>query len=422
MRYLAAMLLGRLARFAIRLVRPGGGSALPGLIVSKIAPDLLVKTLGQFKHGLVVITGSAGKSSTTKMVVAIARAHGLEVFTNPSTANIEQGFYSSILERANFLGRVPGDIAILEMDEGHAAKIAQSVSPRIVTLLNVLEDQIDRFVDPSVVRDMLQKVATSATDCVLINADDQNLLFIAGGLPTNRVSYFGIDGNAPLGSQKPLQYAPTYASNLARPVPSVELVALQGQKATVSTPRGNVSFDLPNRGLHYALDAVAAIETSIRILSDDFNLGLTGKTLQSLPPVFARGETVNVRGIDMQLVLVQNPTSFQLNLDNLDAELDRVMVAVGRDVHDPSWLWTVDFSKLKRVDVVTGYNFAEMELRFAYEEIQVDAVIEDLESAFEHFLSLPASSRGLPTVIFSADAMRRTRRMLGFTSPDEVQR
>lgn len=420
MRFLPAIILGRLARFAIRLVRPGGGSALPGLIVSKLAPNLLEKTLESFPRGLVVITGSAGKSSTTKMVVAIARAHGLEVFTNPSTANIEQGFYSAILERSNLLGQIPGDIAILEMDEGHAAKITERAKPSIVTVLNVLEDQIDRFVDPSVVRDMVGRAAAAATQQVLLNADDQNLLQVAQGLPKSKVRFFGVDDNAPLDGHSPLTYAPTYLAALTKPLPSSELVGLKGQKVSVATDKGNVSFSLANTGLHYALDAVAAIETSIAILGSEFNLGLAGKTLQALPPVFARGETVNVRGVDMQFVLVQNPTSFQLNLESLADDLDRIMVAIGRDVHDPSWLWTVSLDKLKHVDVVSGYNFAEMELRLAYDEVPVDFVIADLEEAFDKFLSLPKAKNGLPTVIFSADAMRRTRRMLGFTSPEQA--
>ncbi|MFM6939945.1 MAG: Mur ligase family protein, partial [Rhodoluna sp.] len=98
---------------------------MPGLILSKIAPGLLAKTLSAFPDGLVVVTGSAGKSTTTKMLVAIAREHGKTVFTNPSTANIEQGFYSAILERSNVFGRINGDVAILEMDEGHAAEITK---------------------------------------------------------------------------------------------------------------------------------------------------------------------------------------------------------------------------------------------------------------------------------------------------------
>lgn len=98
------------------------------------------------------------------------------------------------------------------------------------------------------------------------------------------------------------------------------------------------------------------------------------------------------------------------------------MIAIGRDVHDPSWLWTVDMSRIQHVDVISGYNYAELGLRLAYEGTQVDSVEPDLFDAIEKFMALPDPISGIRTVIFSADAMRRLRRHLGFTSPEEVER
>lgn len=418
--YLPAIAFSRLARVAIRRFRPGGGSALPGLILSKIAPKLLAKTLRAFPQGMVVITGSAGKSTTTKMVVAIARAHGLEVFTNPSTANIRQGFFSSIIEKSDLFGRIPGDIAILEMDEGHADSITDEVSPRIVTLLNVLEDQLDRFVEPANVRSKLANVAKRATQTVLMNADDQNILLINDEVKPVEKSWFGIHRN--LLQNADLGLAPTYVSALPRPVVSAEVQSVNGKRCAVTVGEREAIFDLPNRGLHYALDAVAALSTAKEILGEGFDLVLAEKVLQELPPVFARGEVVQIDGKPVEFVLVQNPTSFQLNLDALELPLDRLMIAIGRDVHDPSWLWTVDLSRLAKVDVVSGFNYAEMGLRLEYENIQIGAVVPDLFEAIEEFMALPEPNSGIRTVVFSADAMRRLRRHLGFTSPEEVER
>jgi hypothetical protein len=126
--------------------------------------------------------------------------------------------------------------------------------------------------------------------------------------------------------------------------------------------------------------------------------------------------------VPVEFVLVQNPTSFQLNLDNLDLPLDRLMIAIGRDVHDPSWLWTVDLSRLDRVDVISGYNYAELGLRLSYADVQIGDVEPDLFEAFVKFMALPEPTQGVRTVVFSADAMRRLRRHLGFTSPEEVER
>ena len=144
--------------------------------------------------------------------------------------------------------------------------------------------------------------------------------------------------------------------------------------------------------------------------------------MEELPPVFARGEITTVNGVDVEFILVQNPMSFQLNLDNLPPDQEQVMVAIGRDVHDPSWLWTVDMKNMPSIDIVTGFNYAEMALRLAYDEIPVGEVVPELEDALAKFFGLPAPKSGRRTVIFSADAMRRTRRALGFVDPEAVER
>ena len=420
--YLPAILLGRLVRKLVRMVRPGGGSALPGLVLSKIAPGLLAKTLAHFSDGLVIVTGSAGKSTTTKMLVAIARAHGKEVFTNPSTANIEQGFFSSIIQSSDIFGNLKGDVAILEMDEGHAAEITKRVSPRQVTILNVLEDQLDRFIDPVVVREKLRDVAERCTGALVLNADDQNILLINQEVQSANTSWFGLESSLIAASKHGLGNAPTYQASLSRPQADTQIDRLNGKLASGRVGDHPVNFALPNRGVHFALDAAAALESARRYLGDKFDAQLAAKTLDELPPVFARGEIAKVNGEDVEFILVQNPMSMQLNLDNLVGQPERLMVAIGRDVHDPSWLWTVDMSAIKHVDVVAGYNYAEIALRLAYDNIPMDDIEEDLQAALDKFFALPAPSNSIRTVIFSADAMRRTRRMLGFTDPEAVER
>ena len=408
----------------VRLVRPGGGSALPGLLLSKLAPGLLNRVLVHFPQGLVVVSGSAGKSTTTKMLVAICRAHGLEVFTNPSTANISQGFFSAIVEQSNLRGVIPGDIAILEMDEGHAAEILGMVSARQVTLLNVLEDQLDRFVDPANVSAKLLTAAKSATRAIIMNADDQNLVYLAleGGSALAETSWFGVTSEVLDSAKNGQGIARTYRPTLVRPAVASEVTDLQGKVVSISTPAGRTTLEMPNRGLHFAVDSVAALESARRLLESSFSLDLATKTLNELSPVFARGELVEIKGMKVEFNLVQNPTSFQLNLDNLSGYPERLMIAIGRDVHDPSWLWTVDFSGIKRVDVVSGFNAGEMALRLAYAGVVIDHVIEDLDAAIDTFLSLPEPQESVRTVLFSADSMRRLRRSLGFTSPEEVER
>jgi len=421
LRYLPALLVGRLVRIAVRLVRPGGGSALPGLVVSKLAPKLVYKTLNSFEKGLVVVTGTAGKSTTTKMLVAIARAHGLNVFTNPSTANIEQGFFSTIVRQANLFGKVAGNIAILEMDEGHAAQVVEKVKPKISVILNVFEDQLDRFVDPALVRDKLLDVAKATYGTLILNADDQNCLLIADEVISDSI-FFGLGKEVEASVGSAMAYAPTYQDRLPRPKTVCSALTLEDRELELELHDLKTKVELPSRGVHFAIDALAALTAAKEILGDSFDLKLASETLNSLPPVFSRGEIKEVNGEPCEFILVQNPVSMQLNIDNLSLDQEQVFFAIGRDVHDPSWMWTVDFKKLKRVHTVSGFNYADAALLLAYNDVPVQCVEPEYFQAIDSFFALERPSNGIKTVIYSADAMRRMRRYLGFTDPEDVDR
>jgi len=101
-----------------------------------------------------------------------------------------------------------------------------------VTLLNVLEDQLDRFVEPGLVRDKLQSVASRATQSVLMNADDQNILLINEQLATPEKIWFGINESVLSGDD--LGVAPTYQAQLPRPQVSVEVQSLNGKGCAAS--------------------------------------------------------------------------------------------------------------------------------------------------------------------------------------------
>jgi UDP-N-acetylmuramyl pentapeptide synthase len=350
---------------------------------------------------LVVVSGTAGKSSTTKLIGALLEAHGLRVFTNPSTANIKQGYYASILQFGDLRGRIAADIVVLEWDEGHGAALAQELKPRMAVITNVLSDQLDRFIDPIYVQEKLGEIIKNSTT-VIANRDDRNVAQIARG----HSDVFGFGLAAEL-----LPEGPSYAINFGeKPELSASalikhataerlLIMLKGTDLEIAGNYENLS-----QGMNVA-SAVLAIDELIEIDRD-----LVAHTVEALPPVFARDEMATVRDRLVRLMLVQNPTSFQLNLDKLQTTPHPLMIMAGRDIHDPSWLWTVDFSKLDYVDVVSGFNAPELALRLHYAGVEVRLVEPKIDLANEHFAKLGGSE---PTILFSADAMRRTRRYLG---------
>ncbi|POH65398.1 MULTISPECIES: MurT ligase domain-containing protein [Cryobacterium] len=412
-RYAPAILLGRVARTLARWRKPGGGSAVPGLVVNTIAPGFLPRTLNGFPGGLVIVTGSAGKSTTTKMLVAALRAHGLSVFTNQSTANISQGLTSALLERVSLTGRIEGDIAVLEMDEGHGALISGSLNPRVVVLTNVMVDQIDRFHDSDMVAAMLAKIAARATGSVVLNADDLHLSRLGDGIaPGVAVARYGVADEVLAANPRGLGYTLTSPTRLDA-ADGMVLTAVSGLDATVLVDGRVHTLRLPARGTHYAVDALTALAAARSALLDRFDAAVAVAAISSIPPVFGRGEIVSVRGTTVEFVLVQNPASLQLNVDSLDPDTEQILVAVGSDVRDPSYLWPADTSALGHVLIASGSKAYDIGLQLAYDGVLVDRIEPDLGRALDDFLASPEPAHGVKTIIFSADSMRRTRAHLG---------
>ncbi|BDZ53176.1 Mur ligase family protein [Agromyces marinus] len=416
MKYAPAILVGRMTRFAARLRKPGGGSAVPGLVVNTIAPGYLRTTLSGFPEGLVVVSGSSGKSTTTKMLVAVLRAHGSRVFTNPSTANISQGLTSALLEQADWRGRVPGDVAVLEMDEGHGAVVMADVDARVVTLTNVMVDQIDRFHDSEMVAGMLARIAARAHGAVVVNADDGYLGRIADDVDV-AVRRFGVSADVLAASPRGLGHTETAPERLGAG-DGVVVASVDGASAVLADGDDRVEIGLPARGTHYAVDAAAAYATAQAVLGERFDAATAARALSAIPAVFGRGERVEVRGHEVDFVLVQNPASYQLNVDSIPAGTEQILFAIGSDVRDPSYFWPVDASSLGRVSIVSGSKADEAALMLAYDGVVIDRVEHDLGRALDDFLAAPAPAAGVKTIVFSADSMRRTRAHLGLTGAE----
>ena len=168
--------LGRAARLAARLRGGGsGGTALPGLVMEKTDPGFLRRTLDQLPLGVVVVSGTNGKTTTTKMVVELLTAQGLKVLTNRTGSNFVRGVLASLLTEVDAVGHLNHDVAVLELDEAHAVRFVRRVRPRAALLLNVMRDQLDRFGEIDYTASLLHKVAVATTDAVVVNADDPRL-------------------------------------------------------------------------------------------------------------------------------------------------------------------------------------------------------------------------------------------------------
>lgn len=69
--FLIIVWMSKLVGSLSRLFGKGGGSALPGLLAEQSDSEILRQLGARLKHGSIVITGTNGKTTTTKMVEQI---------------------------------------------------------------------------------------------------------------------------------------------------------------------------------------------------------------------------------------------------------------------------------------------------------------------------------------------------------------
>ncbi|MCW2638262.1 MAG: hypothetical protein JWP76_568, partial [Dactylosporangium sp.] len=141
----------------------GDGSVIGGRIGLMIDPNLLAE-LAAGRH-VVLISGTNGKTTTTRLTTAAMSVLG-SVATNSLGANMPTG-HTSALAKA---GRTP--YAVLEVDEHYLDQVLDATHPRVVALLNLSRDQLDRAKEVAMMAAMWRETLASRDVQVVANADD----------------------------------------------------------------------------------------------------------------------------------------------------------------------------------------------------------------------------------------------------------
>jgi UDP-N-acetylmuramyl tripeptide synthase len=383
------IVLGKAVRYAARL--RGGGSALPGLFVEKISPDFIKQTLAQLPRGIVVISGTNGKTTTTKMVVALLEAHGLKVFTNRTGSNFTRGVAAALLGDIDIKGNLDADIAVLELDEAHAVKFVQAIPPRYSLLLNVMRDQLDRFGEIDATAKMLEKIAVATTDTVVLNREDKRVLAIKNALKDQKVELFGLSDDLLKDFPSDDDMRSGGVKKTKRPEASVILKRYSGNEATYELGGYEFSTTLKLNGVYNVFNSAAAIALTHAIMDKEIKANVVLETIATVTPAFGRGEELVVGGKPLELVLVKNPSGFRLGLKSFSPLGYATMIAVNdnyADGRDMSWLWDVDFESLSNEGVaeVAGIRAYDMALRLQYDEVTIGHIDRDLTTALRQFI------------------------------------
>lgn len=394
----AGTLLGKSVAQAVKLRGKSGGQAMPGLVVETLIPGYLGVMLSQLPEGVVIITGTNGKTTTTKMVVELLEANGKRVLTNPTGSNLTRGIISSVSQQAKGTGKLPFDIAVFELDEAYAKQFTDVLKPRWVLALNASRDQLDRFGEVDMVAKLISQTMLAATEGIVVNADDKRLSKTAVQDAKIRVDYFGVAPDL-------LQFFPrddelvsvtgTEAHLEAADVPlAVELVSFKEDKATYRIGNEQFAVRLQVTGQHNFQNAAGALAL-LHVLLPQTEPAAFIDQISQIKPAFGRGQTYRLKnGSELQLNLVKNPASFRQGLASYVRADTSIMIAINdavADSRDMSWLWDIDFTSLQesKVDFTTGTRAVDMALRLGYDEVPVQYVVPDILEALNAFCKMP---------------------------------
>ncbi len=408
LRLSAAVLSGKAAAATSRLLRRGGGTTIPGDVALAVDRGTLRKLAPALSEGTVLITGTNGKTTTTGLVAGALEAAGRRVLTNRSGANLVFGLVAAAVADADLLGRPRSDIAVFEVDELHLDRAVAETRPRMVVVLNLLRDQLDRSGELETtagrIGDALRRLPATAT--VVANVDDplvagqcRNLQatlvpigvdatdFLLPGLPHAADARACPVCNAPLAfSRVVLAHCGTYSCtrcHFTRQDPRYALTHIDAP--AIDSLRLDVSdgahLDASVGGVYNAYNVLAAY-AALRTLGIDRRTAETG--IARFSPRFGRQETMHLHGRRMRFLLAKNPAGFDEVLRTADelgnattyliAINDRV--ADGRDV---SWLWDVDFERLGRTShapriVAAGTRAHDLAVRLKYAGVPTERV------------------------------------------------
>jgi len=431
-----------------RLVGAGGGTTVPGKVLSSIDPEVLDRLAARLPLGSAVISATNGKTTTAAMAARILSPR-FRLAHNASGANLRSGVTSALLSARD------AELGLFEVDEAALPEIAERVRPRAMCLGNLFRDQLDRYGELEHVAERWRGVVRGlGEDAVLVvNGDDPQV----GDLSRERAGsvVFGLDDPRHavpellhaadskwcLRCGKPYEYAAVYVGHLgdyrcpacghARPVLDVvardlELRGLEGVDFTLEAGGESRRVRLSVPGLYNVYNALAASALSLAVGAslDEVVYGLAG-----FGAAFGRFERIVVGDKTVLVLLVKNPAGAN--------EVVRTLVSGGAprlavlalndeiaDGRDVSWIWDVDWEPLlaglEHV-VVTGERAAELALRCKYGGFSVDAieVVPELDRALDRGLELTGAGDEL-VVLPTYTAMLALRDIVadrGFVRP-----
>lgn len=391
----AAVVAAQMASFLIKKAGLGLGSNLPGRIARKVSPTILQDLAQQSLRGVLAVTGTNGKSTTSGILASILRVAGFTFIHNKQGANLVTGITACLVSSARWSDGIRADFCLFEIDEAALPLVALEVKIDSVVVTNLFRDQLDRFGELDTTARLISKGILENASKAILNADDPNVCQL---VPSVERLFFGVDsvtsGVVEMGQASELAYCGQCQAEIAykkifygqlghwycpkcgfeRPQPLVRAfdVEVGPLSSRFKLALGELVEDclLPLPGLFNVYNAVAAAASA-------YNLGVSREAirygLKEYATLFGRSEKLIIEGKSVVVQLIKNPAgASQAVASCVSDSTAKVLIAINdnlADGRDISWLWDADFEQLARPRqevIVAGQRAEDMAVRMKY--------------------------------------------------------
>lgn len=369
-----AILIAKLTNFLIVFLKLGAGYTWPGYVATLLYPNILTEFKKRYSTKYVFITGTNGKTTTSKLISHILTKESYVVISNKSGANLLNGIVSALLLETHFLKKSKLDFCVLEIDELTLPKMLKVIEPKVLVLLNLSRDQLDRYGEVDTIMDKwLTSIRQYHAISVVIDSQQAEFQKIQE-FYTGPVFYF--DDN------------------------------------TQSLEHTNLIGDYNAKNLNAALTVCGL-----------FGIGKERcyRALEDFSVAYGRGENVDYGGKNFRIFLAKNPSSFNNNLDLLlssSIKYDSLIFVLNddiRDGRDVSWIYDINTDSLNAACkdkniFVAGTRNLDMCVRLNYADIS--SVKIKTESTIKNLVNL----------VMAEDAVQKAVILPNYSSMLEVRK
>ncbi|WP_055399852.1 MULTISPECIES: Mur ligase family protein [unclassified Mycobacterium] len=362
-----ALAAGASARWASRVTGRGAGAMIGGLIAMTLDRSVLRQLAAGRRT--VVVTGTNGKSTTTRMTAAALGTLGA-VATNAEGANMDAGLVAALAANR------AAPLAALEVDEMHVPHVSDAVEPAVIILLNLSRDQLDRVGEINVIERTLRAglarhpgtvVVANCDDVLMTSAayDSPNVVWVAaGGSWANDSVSCPRSGEVIVRDQG---HWYSTGADFKRPSPQwwFDDETLYGPDG-LALPMRLALPGAVNRG-----NAVQAVAAAVALGADPAK---AVAAVSGVDEVAGRYRTVRVGAHEARILLAKNPAGWQEALSMVDKQAAGVVISVNGQVpdgEDLSWLWDVRFEHFEETAVVAaGERGTDLAVRLGYAGVE----------------------------------------------------